>query len=277
MYFDTHCHLNFSRFKGKVDEVIKDALHSGVTHIVIPGTDRKSSEKAVEIATHYENIYAAVGIHPHHVFGMKESSGKQEIMTELDAIKHLLTNKKVVAVGEVGLDRHEYNKTKYSEYTIDDNFMRVQKELLIAQISLATEYNKSLILHNREAGGEFLKIIEESWDNRLNGRVVFHCCEADDDLLEFARKRKIFIGVDGDVTYNLQKQEFVKKIPVSLLVAETDSPYLLPEPFRSLKQYPNSPSRLRMIVEFVAKLKDVQLADLQDVLFQNSITLFGLT
>nr|KXK11467.1 MAG: Tat-linked quality control protein TatD [Microgenomates bacterium OLB23] len=116
--FDTHCHLNFSRFKKNVDEVVSAAMQAGVQSIVIPGTDIQSSRKAVELAQKYAqnglDIWAAVGIHPHHAYEQKEYE------TDLSELEKLLAEDRVVAVGEIGLDRHEYEQTKYVEYHVDD-------------------------------------------------------------------------------------------------------------------------------------------------------------
>src|SRR3990167_6531623 len=98
------------------------------------------------------------------------------------------------------------------------------------QIQLALQYKKSLIFHNREAKKDFLEVVDSLWSAQLEGRAVFHCCEPDEELLSYALAHKIFIGVDGDVTYSKEKREFVKKIPLESLVFETDSPFLLPEP-----------------------------------------------
>ena len=258
--FDTHCHLNFKRLEKDLDNVISQANVAGVTQIVIPGTDVPTSQKAVEIAGKYEGVYAAVGIHPHHVFDMitKNENGKTKNYNEklkaiLFEIETLILERKVVAVGEVGMDKHVYEMTKYPSYQISDEFIELQKELFRAQIKLAIQHNKSLILHNREAKKEFLQTLRESWDEKLSGRTVFHCCEPDPELLRFAVEYDIFIGVDGDVTYNLEKQSFVKTIPIERLVLETDSPFLLPEPLRSQKKYPNLPQNIPLIAEYIAE------------------------
>lgn len=267
--FDTHCHLNFSRFKDTIDQVICDARKAGVSYVVIPGTDVPTSQKAIEIAEKYEGVYAAVGIHPHHVYKLK-------IKEELQKITQLITHKKVVAIGEVGLDRHVYENTKYADYQVSDEFIKLQKEILITQIELAVQYHKSLILHNREAKNDLLPILADVWDNRLKGRVVFHCCEPDNELLQFAKKNSIFIGVDGDVTYDVTKQEFVKQVPLEMLVLETDSPYLLPEPLRSQKKYPNKPENLVFISDFIAQVKKIGVDKLRKVTTENGKVLFNI-
>jgi TatD DNase family protein len=277
--FDTHTHLNFSRFKNNVEEVIQRAKDAGVELMVVPGTDIESSQKAVEIANSHQGIFAAVGIHPHHVFELKSKS----ITDELIKIEELLKNEKVVAVGEVGMDRHVYEQTKYESYAVDDVFIGLQKELLEKQISLAIKYKKSLILHNREARVDVLKILKDMWDPFLEGRSVFHCCEVDPidveaelSLLDFACSHKMFMGIDGDITYFAEKKEFIKKVPLEMLVLETDSPFLLPEPLRTQKKFPNEPSNLGIIAQTVADAKNISVDEVKRVTTENATKLFYL-
>jgi len=286
--FDTHAHLNFKRYKKNLDEVISRAIEAGVSQIVIPGTDITSSKKAIEIAENNEGLYVAVGIHPHHAAKYPPSvipdsdpeSSKEQILKQvqddMNKIEKLITHPKVVAVGEVGMDRHEYEETKYQEYAVDDRFLEIQKQLLRKQIALAIKYNKSLVLHNREAIDDILPILEESWNQKLVGRTVFHCCEPNLQLLEFAQKQKIFIGVDGDVTYDKAKQAFIKEVPIEMLVVETDSPFILPEPLKSEKKYPNEPAYVQYVVEEVAKLKESNFEEISKITMENGRRLFNL-
>jgi len=274
--FDTHCHLNFSRFKKSVGEVIMSSKEKGIKYIVIPGTDIPTSQKAVEIASLHENIYAAVGIHPHHVYELKneENINIEKLVTDL---KQLVTDPKVVAIGEVGMDRHIYKETKYEEYQIDESFIELQGQLLREQIKVAKEFRKSIILHNREAKKNLLPIVQSEWGEELEGRAVFHCCEPDEELLEFAKQHKMYIGVDGDITYFKEKQEFNNKIPLEMLVLETDSPFLLPEPFRTQKLFPNKPENIAFISEYIAKIRGISVAELREVTTQNAKNLFQIS
>ena len=273
--FDTHCHLNFKRYKKNLTEVISNAHDSGVSLIIIPGTDVKTSKKAVEIAQEYDWMYAAVGIHPHHVYNLL----KREDITvesELSQIKELLQTPRVVAIGEVGMDRHVYEETIYQEYNISPEFITIQKQLLSLQIEFAIEYGKSLILHNREAKKDLLSLLDEKWDTSLEWRAVFHCCEPDTELLEFAKDHNMFIGVDGDVTYDPEKQHFVEHVPLEMLVLETDSPYILPEPLLSKKQYPNEPKNIQYTAEKVATIKGMTKEKLIQETTANGKRLFFL-
>ena len=280
--FDTHCHLNFKAFKKILPDVITRAQESGISNIVIPGTDVKTSKKAVEIAQAHEHIYAAVGIHPHHAFKIVKSEGIKEkreeitVQSELDEIEKLLIEEKVVAVGEIGMDRHTYEETVYENYAVNEQFIEIQKELLKKQIDLAKKYKKSIIFHNREAKQDMLAILKGQWDSSFEHRTVFHCCEPDLELLIFAKEHKMFLGVDGDITYYPEKQEFIKQVPLEMLVLETDSPFLLPEPLRTEKKYPNEPKNIVVFVNLIADLKKIPVEQIVKITTENAHTLFGL-
>lgn len=272
--FDTHCHLNFKRFEDNLTQVITDANTAGVSHIVVPGTDVATSQKAVEIAEKYETIYAAVGIHPHHVFEHIAKRETLNVKREIEVLETLLTHEKVVAMGEIGMDWHSYGKTRHENYAVSDEFVRVQKLFLEEQIKLAITHKKSIIFHNREAKEDILPIVSKLWDERLRGRSVFHCCEPDEDLLTFANEHKMYLGVDGDITYSPAKQEFIKKVPLEMLVLETDAPFLLPEPLRSEKKFPNEPKNIPLIAEFIARLLHISTEKLGTITTENAKNLF---
>jgi len=274
--FDTHCHLNFKAFAGKEEEIVKSAQKAGIQHIMIPGTDVKSSKKAIELAERFEGAYAAVGIHPHHIYKLKVKSQNLKVREELLEIEKILSHPKVVAVGEVGLDRHIYKKTVYNDYQVDEKFVALQKQFFLMQLKLAHKYKKALIIHNREATDDLLRILSDNRSLITDCRMVFHCCEPEQELLDFAVKHKIFLGVDGDITYQKDKQEFIQKFPSELLVLETDSPFLLPEPLRSKRTYPNEPKNLKIVAEFIAKIIGVSLSKLENITEENSKKLFQL-
>ena len=177
-YIDTHCHLNFKRFNKTRESVLLEAQNKGVGIIIVPGTDIVSSQKAVELATQNESIYAAIGIHPHHTYNTQHITCS--IQNDLTELEKLISNPKVVAVGEVGLDRHTYEETKYENYHISDAFMEAQEAYFIAQIRLAKKYKKALIIHNRETKKELLSIVDKEWGEDLCFHSVFHCCEPDE-------------------------------------------------------------------------------------------------
>ena len=288
---DTHCHLNFKAFRKNLPDVIDGAKKAGVNQIIVPGTDLETSKKAVEIAQIYEGVWAAVGIHPHHAYEIindKSEALNSKFQTnsnyqnsnvqnkKVSDLEELLSRPKVVAVGEIGLDKHQYQKTKYENYRIDSELVELQKELLGFQIKLAIKYKKAVILHSRESTTDILDFLTHNSSFLTPNKIVFHCCEPDDRLLDFAIKNNIYIGVDGDVTYWEDKKEFVKKIPLELLVLETDSPYLLPEPLKSEKAYPNEPKNLPLIAEFIANLRNISINQIIEATVNNSKKLFSI-
>ncbi len=272
---DTHCHLQFGAFEGRVDDVIRSARTAGVDTFIVPGTDIDTSRAAIAIAAEHPSVFAAVGIHPHHVFEADPAVLAQHLRDLEDLLR---SHPEVVAVGEVGMDRHYYQMTKYREYAIDDSFIERQKNALRVQISLALTYDKSLILHNREAKNDFLSVLKKSWDGRLAGRTVLHCCEPDPEFIHFADSHDCYIGVDGDVTFDAAKQEFIRSVPIGRLVLETDSPFLTPEPVRSSarKRPKNEPAYLPYIAEHVATLKAMSMQDVIRHTTANAVRLFRL-
>lgn len=272
--FDTHCHLNFKRFRKALDETIMQARAAGVSLIVVPGTDLISSKRAIDISNLYEGVYAAVGIHPHHAFEVLEK--KLDVEDLLKQVEGLLSDEKVVAVGEVGLDKHMYEQTKYEEYRLSEDFIGIQSLLFRRQIELAKLHQKSLIIHNREASKELLEILDTSWSDTLRFKTVFHCCEPNFDLLKFAITHDIFIGIDGDITYDTEKYEFIKSVPDELLVLETDSPYLLPEPLKSKRAYPNVPANIEIIAKKVAEITSTNWKNLAAICEANGRNLFQI-
>jgi len=206
---------------------------------------------------------------------------KNSFASDLDKIKNLLKNKKVVAIGEIGIDRHIYQKTKYSDYKMYQEFVDLQKVFFLEQIKLAHKYNKAIIIHNREAKKDVLKILTDLTDSTdlTEYRSVFHCCEPDPELLEFAKKHRMFIGVDGDITYYKEKQNFIKTVPLEMLVLETDSPFLIPRLKntrlrKTTARQSNEPKNIPLIAEFVAKLKGVSINRLIEKTTENAQVLF---
>ena len=166
---------------------------------------------------------------------------------------------------------------------MDEAFIQSQRDLFIAQLELARKHNLSVIVHNREAKNDLLEILNShwaDWGGYFEGRMVFHCCEPDQDLLDFALAHHVYIGVDGDITYQTEeagkKREFIRKVPEDLLVLETDSPFLLPEPLRSEKKYPNMPKNISLIGEHVAHCRGVDPISLFSTTTENAKRYIGL-
>jgi len=266
---DTHCHLNFKAFKGKVRQVIEQAKKVGITKIIVPGTNLETSKEAVNLAQKYKEIYAAVGIHPHHASQVQSS--KFKVQSELS---RLAEYKKVVAIGECGLDYYKYQKTKYKDYEIDEDFKKAQRQIFEMQIKLAQELNLPLIIHNRQASNDILKILNTKYSIPNTG--VLHCFQGNDKLLNWAVKQSFYIGITGIVTYNKKMEEVVKKTPLKNLFIETDAPYLMPEPLRTTKRWPNEPKNVKIIAQKIADIKSDSFLEVTKQTTENAIQLFKL-
>ena len=273
IFFDTHCHLNFKAFSSKREKIIQEAKDKGIKFILIPGTNIKTSQKAVQIAEEHKNIFAAIGLHPHHAFEIK----KKEVPLIISQLKKMIQSNKVVAVGEIGLDKHQYQKTQYEAYLVDKNFLEKQKLLFAAQIKLAIQYNKPVIIHSREASKEMIKVLEENWSPQLKNKLVFHCAEPSRKILNFAFHHQAFIGVDGDISYYQQKRDFLKNyVPLKMIVLETDSPYLSPY-YRGKKlPFPNQPKNIILVAQLLAQEKKVSLEELARITTKNARQLFKI-
>ncbi len=278
MFIDTHCHLNFSAFSGGEAKIISRAKSAGVGIIIVPGTDIQTSAKAVEIAQSHQDVYALVGIHPHHA--TQYLSGDRKMMDDdMMQIDQWLTHPRVRGIGEVGLDRHTYATSRYGpQIEVSQELFDIQRELFVRQVEIVASHGVTLCVHNREATTDLIEVwgTMKTTTVALRDRVVLHCCEPDPRLLSFASSYDMYIGVDGDVTYDDAKRAFIREVPLTRLVLETDSPYILPEPLRSQKKYPNTPSTIPLIAQSVAEIHHVSLEEVRDVTSSNARKLFAL-
>lgn len=243
---DTHCHLNFEAFDKDAGEVIKRAEEIGVTKFIVPGAKLDSSEKAVLLSQQFGNVFAAVGVHPHHVKEFNEDV--------LNSLENLLKIDKVVAVGEIGLD---FKKD-----------VPLQIECFKKQLELAIKYDKPCIVHCREAYDEMDTFLEEY---KLRG--VFHCFTGDLDHLKRVLAMGFYVSFTGNVTYDGSYDLLIKNTPIEKLLLETDSPYLAPEPMRGQR---NEPRNLLYTAKYISEIKNIGLTELIERTTQNAEQLFNL-
>ena len=262
---DAHCHLNFHSFEKDYDEVIKSAFAAGVTKIINVGTKIDSSQKAVELAQKYENLYAVIGMHPHHADKLEEDW--------LEELEKLAKKPKVVGIGEVGIDYFSYKSN-------DVINPKLQKEVFIKQIELAHKLKLPLQIHNRQAGKDIIDILINYKSRLLNSPGVFHCFAGSLNLLKKALDLGFYVGFDGNITYNglapgedTDLKDLAKYVPMDRILVETDSPYLTPEPKRGSK---NMPEYVIITAKFIADLKGVDFEDFEAKTTENSIKLFSL-
>ncbi len=252
MLIDSHAHLEMKEFDYDREEVIKRARQAGVGFVITVGTNLMLSRKAVELAERHENIYATVGIHPHDV-------AKTDKRT-YEALKELAHKPKVVAYGEIGLDF--FRNISPQEKQID---------LFGRQLELAKELQLPVIIHDRDAHEQTLRIVGASGVRR----GVFHCFSGDYDMAKQCLDLGFYISVPGVVTYDKAKtvQDVVRHVPLSSILLETDAPYLAPVPHRGKR---NEPSFIIHTAKKVAEIKGVSLEEVADATTRNAKSLFRI-
>lgn len=264
---DVHCHLNFKAFTTDYDTLINQALEAGVSTIINVGTKLDSSQKAIELAQKYNNLYAIVGVHPHH-------ADKVELGDNwIDELEDLAREPKVVAIGEIGLDNYRYQ----SNGIVDP---KTQKEVFIAQIKLASRLRLPLQIHNRHAGEDIIQILKNHKSYLLDTPGMFHCFAGSKEVLKDALELGFYIGFDGNSTYaglapgeKVSLSELIELTPLDRIVTETDSPYLTPMPHRGSR---NMPSYIPLIVSHIAKVKKLDFESVSSQTDKNARTLFKL-
>lgn len=252
---DTHCHLDFDRFDGDRDEVVARAAAVGVTRIVVPGIDLASSRRVVALAERYEGVYAAVGVHPNSSAGWEDGW--------IGMLRELAGHPKVVAIGEIGLD-----------YYRDWSPRPVQQGALRAQLELAAEVGKPVIIHNRESDEDVIRLLGES---PLVGRErpgVLHSFAAPWAVAEVALGMGFYLGFTGPVTYKNADglRRIVGQVPLDRLLVETDAPFLAPQKHRGER---NEPAYVRLVAERIADLHNLSLDVLAERTTANAARLFG--
>ncbi|MBU2051962.1 TatD family hydrolase [Patescibacteria group bacterium] len=244
MYIDSHCHLNFGAFSKDWQEVTDDCVKAGVEKMIVVGADLETSQKAIEICQKHPALFAAVGVHPHH------ASGEFDV----EKLKQLAQNKKVVAIGETGVDYHVYQKSKYpsTALRINPEMKNRQKIIFGQQIQLAKTLKLPLIIHNREAGEDALDVLEHFCkDDGIYPAGVFHCISGSKKLLQKILALDFYVGVDANITYSQEVQTLVADSPLEKILLETDAPYLTPSRDGSR----NTPQSVKMVAQEIARVK----------------------
>ncbi|MFW6229716.1 MAG: TatD family hydrolase [Halanaerobium sp.] len=252
--FDTHVHIDFPRYNKDRNKVIERARREGVKYILDCGADLESSQRAVELAEEFPDIYAAVGIHPHEA-----SIYNIEIAKKLEK---LAESKKVVAFGEIGLDYH-YDNSPRDE----------QRQAFRAQLRLASSLDLPVIIHSREAEEDTLNILREEWDSE-NGGVV-HCYSSSAEMAKELLDLDFHIGFTGLITFNNLEwlRRIVSNTPIRKILVETDSPYMSPEPYRGRR---NEPARVKEVARQVAKCHNLTIEKVAEITTQNGLDLFKI-
>ncbi len=254
-WIDSHAHLNDPAFENDLEQVINNALEAGIKAILVPGFDLGSSIKAVELAAQHQMLWAAVGVHPH--------DAKTWDQVTVNHLEQLLVEPKVVAVGEIGLDYH-YNYSSKED----------QLKAFIEQINIAKQYNKPIVIHNREANHDTFETLAGEKVSKSGG--VMHCFSGSREMaLEFLQLG-LHISFAGPLTFTnaLKLREAAKVIPMEKLLVETDSPYLAPHPLRGKR---NEPANVKLVGEKLADILEQPSETIMRHTSANAEVLFGMS
>lgn len=249
--FDSHCHYNDEKFNIDRDNIIKDNIKKGITKAIVAGYSVKSSKQAIEIAEKYtNNLYAIVGISPND---LDEINYKE--------IEKLAKNKKVVAIGEIGLDYYWNKENK-----------ELQKQVFLNQIQIANNLDLPIVIHTREAVMDTIEILKT---NKVNKKGIFHCCPLNIELIKEALKLGYYISFSGNITFKNSKNAYscVSYVPLEKILIETDSPYMTPEPFRGQR---NNPSYVQYVAKKIAEIKNLREEEIAQITYNNAKTIFEI-
>ncbi len=281
MLIDTHSHIQFNAYKDDMEEVIKRAKAARVFMIAV-GTQRDTSANAVKVAEeHSDLIWAAIGLHPNHLFAMHFDEGELPVKTrteEFDAYYYATLAKssnRVVAIGECGLDYYRLPEDVPREVVIEK-----QKQVFSKHLDLADELGLPVIIHCRDAHDDVYKILKQYIEKgRLKRRGVIHCFTARRREAEKYVDLGFYIAFGGVITFKSKKSEHLelleaaKEVPLERIVIETDAPYLTPEPNRGKR---NESENVKYVAERLAMLRNITFEEVTSLTTQNAEKLFNI-
>lgn len=252
--FDTHAHYDDDSFDSDREQVLSCLAQKGVSRVLNAGCDLERSLQSIELAKKYDFMYASVGIHPHSA-----QSVLLENQNYIDILRQYATEKKVVAIGEIGLDYH-----------YDFSPAEVQKQVFTSQLELAKEVDKPVIIHSREATLDMQAILE-----RYNLRGVVHCFTGSKEIAQQHLKQGLYIGFTGVVTFSNAKKVLgaVDITPMDRILLETDCPYMAPSPHRGKRC---TSDMIVHTANAIAQIKGVSVQELIDQAHENAVRLFGI-
>lgn len=252
MLIDTHCHLDFPPFDPDRDQVIQRAREAGINYFINIGATLESCAASCALAHKYSEIYTSVGVHPHDADTFDQQAQAR--------LKQLACEKKVVAIGETGLD---YYRNLSSQAN--------QKQAFAKQIELAKDLKLPLVIHSRQAERDVLQILKSA----LPLAAVVHCFSGDASFLKECLDCGFFISYTCNITYKKAQglREMVSLTPLDKLMLETDAPYLSPEGFRGKR---NEPFQIKLLADEISRIKGVSFAEIAEQTTQNAKGFFKL-
>ena len=258
-FFDSHSHYNDEKFNEDREKIIKDTFESGITKFVCAGYNIPSSLFSLELSKKYEYIYSICGVSPNDI-----PQSEQELWKSIDEITQIVkekNSKKLVAIGEIGLDYY-WNKENSD----------LQKQAFIKQIELANEMKLPIVIHSRDASVDTIDIIR---NHRVKKAGIFHCCQLNQELVRQALELGYYISFAGPVTFKNSKNapDVVKMVPLDRILIETDSPYLSPEPNRGKR---NDCRNVKYVAQKIADIKEISLEEVAKKTYENAMRIFEI-
>ncbi|MFH1092859.1 MAG: TatD family hydrolase [Candidatus Omnitrophota bacterium] len=262
MLIDTHCHLDFKQFDADRQDVINRAKEQGIGYIINVAADLKGSVQSLKLAAEYDCIFATAGIHPHYALKTGED--------ELRQLRELTENKKIVALGEVGLD---YYNHEAEHFLIDRKIKLKQQELLCAFIEIARERQLPIIFHCREAHDDLLAILKDNLKGRV--KAVVHCFSGSKEFLRNCLELGIKVSFTANITYKKADdlRDIVSYVPLEEMFLETDAPFLAPQAKRGKR---NEPSYTEYIAQEVARIKKMDAGKVADITTRSARLFFNI-
>lgn len=245
---DTHCHISLT---DDIDSLVMDAEKNNVLKFIMSGCDAKSIRDGLEIIYRYPTIYMTAGFHPDEADNVTDKD-----LEDLEKI--IITNKKIIGIGEIGLDyyHNDMNKEK-------------QKEIFIKQIELAEKYDLPIVIHSRESIQDVYDILKCH-----HARGVIHCFSGSLEMAKLFIDLGFYLGIGGVLTFkNSKLKEVVQELSLDNIVLETDSPYLAPEPYRGHTNYPQN---IKVIAQALRKIKEVTLDEVSEKTTNNVHKIYNL-
>ena len=261
--FDSHAHYNDEKFDMDRDKIIKETLENNVSNFIVAGYSLESSKKAVEIAKKYDGVYAIVGISPNDLDGINTEEDIEKTAKEIEKliIGNNKIEKKIVAVGEIGLDYYWNKENK-----------KLQNMVFKKYIELANALDLPIVIHTRDAANDTLQILKE---HPVIKKGIFHCCPLNRELVKEGLKLGFYISLSGVITFKNSKNanEIIEMIPEDRLLIETDSPYLSPEPVRGTR---NNCMNVKYVAQKISEVKGKTIQEIAKITNKNAKKIFEI-
>lgn len=258
-FFDSHSHYNDEKFDEDREEIIKDTYESGITKFVCAGYNIESSLFSLELSKKYDFIYSICGISPNDI-----PQSEEELWKDIAKITEIVKenkSKKLVAIGEIGLDYYWNKENK-----------ELQKEAFEKQIDLANELELPIVIHSRDASVDTIEMIRTY---KVNKAGIFHCCQPNQEMVRQALELGYYISFAGPITFKNSRNapDVIKMVPLDRILIETDSPYLTPEPNRGKR---NDCRNVKYVAQKIAELKNVPIEEIAKITYDNAKRIFEI-